>query len=76
LGVIQGRFLAIEVKSKKGVISDDQRIFIRKIQEEGGIAFVARSVEQCASQLLAFFPENHKLKQFCKEYVQSKGMDH
>ncbi len=76
LGVIQGRFLAIEVKSKHGVVSDDQRVFIRKTLDEGGIAFVSRSVEQTAQQLLAFFPTNDKLKQFCKEYVQSKGMDH
>lgn len=76
LGIVQGRMLAIEVKSAKGIVSDDQRLFIRRIQEEGGIAFVSRSVEQTAEQLLSFFPTNQKLKMFCKEYVNSKGADH
>lgn len=71
-----GRFLAIEVKSDKGRLTDEQRIFLAKINQEGGIAFVARSVEQCANQLLTFFPHNQKLKQFAKDYVQSNGVDH
>lgn len=76
LGLVGGRMIAIEVKSAKGKLSDDQRIFIRKVLDEGGIAFVSRSVEQTADQLSAFFPENKNLKQFCKDYVQSKGADH
>lgn len=76
LGIIQGRFLAIEVKSESGRPTEDQKLFIKKVNEEGGIAFISRSVEQTAEQLLAFFPKNDKLKMFCKEYVNSKGMDH
>lgn len=76
LGLIGGRFLAIEVKSATGKLTEDQRAFIRKVLDEGGIAFVSRSVEQTAEQLSAFFPENKQLKEFCKEYVQSKGADH
>lgn len=68
LGVMGGRFLAIEVKSPKGVISPEQRIFIARVNEEGGIAFVARSVKQAADQLLKFFPENHRLKVIAKEF--------
>ena len=76
LGVIQGRMLAIEVKAEKGVLSPEQRIFIARVNEEGGIAFVTRSLDNCAENLLKFFPNNPKLKQFSKEYIGSKGMDH
>lgn len=71
-----GRFLAIEVKSETGVISPEQRIFIAKINEEGGIAFATRSLENCISQLLKFFPENQRLKQFAKDYAKSGGTEH
>ena len=63
IGTIQGRMLAIEVKTEKGVISPEQRIFIARINEEGGIAFVARSVDQVARELYKHFPENKILKQ-------------
>ena len=45
LGIYQGRFLAIEVKGPRGKVSDAQSRFLRNIEEHGGIAFVARSVE-------------------------------
>lgn len=76
LGVIQGRMLAIEVKAPKGVIRPEQRVFIARINEEGGIAFVARSLEQAASQLLSHFPNNEKLKRFTEDYIKSRGADH
>lgn len=73
LGIIQGRFLAIEVKSEAGRLTPEQRVFLAHINTEGGIAFCSRSVEQTADNLLKFFPQNDKLKQFSKEYVTSKG---
>ena len=77
LGIIQGRMLAIEVKSASGSTTDEQRRFIAKVNQEGGIAFVARSVEQTAENLLKFFPSNNNLKRFCKEYVdQGSTTDH
>lgn len=51
LGLANGRFIAIEVKSAVGVTSKQQDAFIRKVQEFGGIAFVARSVDQVSSEL-------------------------
>jgi penicillin-binding protein-related factor A (putative recombinase) len=63
LGIIEGRFLAIEVKSPKGIISPEQRIFITRINNEGGIAFVARSVDQVARELYKHFPEHKILKE-------------
>jgi penicillin-binding protein-related factor A (putative recombinase) len=51
LGVYGGRFLAIEVKAKKGVVSKEQVTFLKAIRDRGGIAFVARSVEDVASEL-------------------------
>jgi len=47
LGILSdGRFLAIEVKRDKTCKpSDHQRKFIQMINDKGGLAFVARSVE-------------------------------
>src|SRR3990167_5992391 len=45
LGIYHGRFLAIEVKRPGGILSEDQSYFIRRILEEGGIAFVATSID-------------------------------
>jgi penicillin-binding protein-related factor A (putative recombinase) len=41
----RGHFVAIEVKSEKGRLSESQIEFISKINAHGGFAFVARSVE-------------------------------
>ncbi len=47
LGILKdGRFLAIEVKAPKGRISPHQQQFIDEINARGGVAFVARSVEE------------------------------
>lgn len=76
LAIIQGRMLAIEVKSETGRLSDDQRVFLTKINEEGGIAFCTRSVENCAEQLLKFFPDNPKLKSFYADNIKSNNTGH
>lgn len=55
LGIIDGRFLAIEVKSAKGYPTDDQKRFIEKVNANGGIAFVARSLEEVEAKL---FPKD------------------
>ncbi len=51
IGIYQGRFLAIEVKTPKGKLTDSQRAFIQRVNREGGIAFVARSVEDVIKHL-------------------------
>ena len=45
IGIWKGRFLAIEVKTQTGRVSEYQQRFIDRVIEEGGIAFVARSVD-------------------------------
>jgi penicillin-binding protein-related factor A (putative recombinase) len=46
IGCWNGRFLAIEVKTPAGRVTDDQRKFLGRIRNHGGIAFVvARSVD-------------------------------
>ena len=40
-----GRFLAIEVKSPAGKASEAQMSFLSEILQNGGLAFVARSVD-------------------------------
>jgi len=46
LGIYKGKPLAIEVKAEKGRVSPHQREFLEEFAREGGIAMVARSVEQ------------------------------
>jgi hypothetical protein len=45
------QFVAIEVKTAQGVLSPEQRAFLRFVQELGGVAAACRSVEE-AEQLL------------------------
>jgi len=40
-----GQFVAIEVKTKKGRLSDNQKAYLQKVEANGGLAFVARSIE-------------------------------
>jgi penicillin-binding protein-related factor A (putative recombinase) len=51
VGVYEGRLLAIEIKTDKGKLSPQQKYFLEKIAEAGGIAFVARSVEDVIDNL-------------------------
>lgn len=45
LGIYEGRPLAIEVKSEKGRPTQEQKNFLRLWAEQGGIAILARSIE-------------------------------
>lgn len=46
LGILNdGRFLAVEVKRKTGVVSAEQKIFIDNINNRGGLAFIATSID-------------------------------
>ena len=45
------QFVALEVNTASGVVSPEQRAFLRLVQERGGVAAVCRSVEE-AEQLL------------------------
>lgn len=45
LGIYKGKFLAIEVKSASGRLSEHQKIFLNQVKENGGIAIVARSID-------------------------------
>ena len=56
LGILKGGvFLAIEVKRKKGILSDYQRDFINKIIDNGGVAFEARSLKDVKDYLKDIF---------------------
>lgn len=56
LGVIYGRMLAIEVKKPGGRASKEQMEFIANVNAEGGIAFLAYSLEDVISKLKAISP--------------------
>jgi len=70
LGIMHGRFLAIEVKRHDGKVSEDQRRFIAKMNTEGGVSFVARSLGQTVSQLIAVFPQDETLRRVGSQYLK------
>ena len=46
LGILpDGRLLAIEVKSAKGRLSDHQKEFLKNVEDNNGLAIVARSLD-------------------------------
>lgn len=45
IGIYQHKPLAIEVKTEKGKLSVQQEAFLKNWQNEGGIAILARSIE-------------------------------
>jgi len=51
IGIYDGKFMAIEVKTLKGKLSDHQRTFLDAVKDEGGIAIVARSVDDVINAL-------------------------
>ena len=52
LGVLpDGTFVAIEVKTAKGRVSENQKKFLEDIQRCNGIAFVARSIDDVRERL-------------------------
>jgi hypothetical protein len=52
LGILpQGKLLAIEVKTRKGKASPNQQAFIEIIKNRGGVAFIARSVDDVRGEL-------------------------
>src|SRR5690348_9795815 len=53
-----GRFLAIEVKRPGGKPTPEQQQFIDTINQAGGLAFVAHSVEEVQEQLHGYFRRN------------------
>ena len=53
-----GRFLAIEIKTSKGRLTKHQRQFLDAISASGGIAGVARSVEDAVEIIQG--ASNHK----------------
>ena len=51
IGCIAGFYVAVEVKTSTGVVSEIQKETMRDIREAGGIAFVARNKEQAIRQM-------------------------
>lgn len=51
IGCYKGRFIAIELKAGKGKASDAQLEFIRRVNEAGGIGFVAYDLDTVIEKL-------------------------
>ncbi|MDQ2898870.1 MAG: VRR-NUC domain-containing protein [Acidobacteriota bacterium] len=55
-----GRILCIEVKAPKGRVSPHQQLFIDRINESNGKAFVARSIDDVERELQAYIGGNNR----------------
>lgn len=51
IGWYKGKFLAIEVKQPGKNATPDQQNFINQVNDSGGIAFVAHSVDEAVKEL-------------------------
>jgi VRR-NUC domain len=51
IGCYQGKMLCIEIKKKTGTVSPDQKSFLANVKDAGGIAFVARSIDDVVREL-------------------------
>lgn len=51
IGIAFGKPLAIEVKSTRGKLTAHQKVFLDRFNKEGGVGFVARSVDDVAARL-------------------------
>ncbi len=54
IGILNGRYLAVEVKGLGKVPSEKQQTFLDRVKDEGGIAIVVHSVEELISELRQF----------------------
>lgn len=55
IGILpEGRFLAIEVKTPRGKVSNEQCQVIDEINDAGGMAFVARSLDDVKGMLCKY----------------------
>lgn len=48
-----GRFLALEVKTTTGTVTEEQRMFLELVRSKGGIAAVVRSVDEALAVIEA-----------------------
>jgi hypothetical protein len=51
---ISGKFVAIEVKTQKGVLSQAQAAFLIRVRKSGGAAITARSAEEALKNIQHF----------------------
>ena len=51
IGCYKGRLIAIELKAPKGNLSPDQGEFIRRVNEAGGLAFMAKDLDTVIEKL-------------------------
>ena len=66
IGILSdGRFLAIEVKTRTGRLSEKQQEFLDRINGAGGLGFVARSVQDVISKLVeeGYSEQNKRVKE-------------
>ena len=75
IGVYKGRPLAIEVKAPKGVVSEHQKAFLASWAACGGIAIVARSLDDVKARLELLDGAGSWIEEFQKAYAAVPSQD-
>jgi Holliday junction resolvase len=73
-GSYKGTFIAIEVKSKRGKPTVEQVQFLEQIKLTGGIAGVARSIEDVQKIILSHLDRSPQKKEQAPEVVRQESI--
>jgi hypothetical protein len=65
-----GRFLGIEVKARRGKLSDAQREVIRELQSRQGLVFISRSVAQTFETLRPFLTDHTRFEHIAAKWAK------
>lgn len=71
-----GKFIAVTVKPPTASIEKEQRSFLVKVNEEGHVGIVARSLPTFVEELAKHFPEHGEFHKMSKEYLLAGGREH
>jgi hypothetical protein len=52
IGLLNGRFIAAEIKTPRGELTEDQRLFLNLVKRLGGLTFIWRSVNQAVEEIM------------------------
>lgn len=70
------KFIAVEVKAPKGVLSKDQRAFLAMVSNNGHVGIVARSLSGFLEEISKHFPDHPDFQALIKQYLEVNEKAH
>ena len=59
IGILDGRFVALEVKTERGRVSPEQQLFLDLVRRRGGFAAVVRSIDDARAAVTRARSKEH-----------------